>query len=81
MRGKCTQRNFWIGESLVDSRFGLIAARRRRRNERRFFSAKNLSPPGSWYSIAKPTKSSGGFPSFQFIASERHAVAAVQPST
>ena len=36
---------------------------------RRFFRAKNLSPPGSLYSIPNPTNSFGGLPFFQFMAS------------
>src|ERR1700754_1721884 len=66
-RGKCTHRNFCIGDSLVENlRFAFILVLQG--NDRRFFSAKNLVPPGSWYSIAKPTKSRGGSPVFQFMA-------------
>ncbi len=67
LRGKWTQRNFWIGENRVESWFGLTSPAIPGKASR-FFKAKNLSPPGSLYSIAKPTKSGGGFPSFQFIA-------------
>ena len=38
---------------------------------RRLVSGKNWVPPGSCYSMAKPTKFTGGVPVFQFIAS-RH---------
>jgi len=67
LRGKWTQRNFWIGDSRVDSSLGLKVPSSFR-NASRFFSGKNCVPFGSLYSIADPTKLSGGFPFFQFIA-------------
>src|SRR5262249_38045202 len=62
--------NIWIGASLVGCGRGstLPSASRKLR---RFFKGKNLSPLGSLYSMAKPTKSSGGSFFFQFMAS-RH---------
>ena len=68
LRGKCTQRNFWIGDSMVDSLAGLTSPSLVE-NATRFFSAKKRSPPGSLYSMAKPAKSAGGLPRRQFIAS------------
>jgi hypothetical protein len=68
LRGKCTQRNFWIGDSIVESWFGLTLPSLSG-NAMRFFKAKNFVPPGSLYSMAKPTKSRGGLPFFQFIPS------------
>ena len=77
LRGKCTQRNFWIGDSRVDSRFGLTSPSEPG-NARRFFREKNLLPPGSLYSMAKPTKSSGGLPLLPVHREEGHAVAAMK---
>jgi hypothetical protein len=56
-----------MGDSRVESWLGLTAPPRPAK-ESRFFKGKNLSPPGSLYSMAKPTKSRGGLPCFQFMA-------------
>jgi hypothetical protein len=58
---------------------------------RRFLSGCQIVEFGSWYSIAKPTKSSGGVPFLQFIASSAmrsprrtfsvNAAASLPPST
>ena len=69
LRGKCTQRNFWIGQSVVGFCWDGCTLLVPGVNESRLFSLKNWPPPGSWYSMAKPAKSSGGVPLFQFIAS------------
>lgn len=62
-------RGYAIGEgaSRVDMLF-LLTAPPAPGKETRFFKEANLRPPGSWNSIAKPTKSEDGFPFFQFIA-------------
>src|SRR5262245_47748977 len=56
-----------MGESVVARRLGLTAPAAPGK-AMRFFKGKNLLPPGSLYSMAKPTKSVGGLPSFQFMA-------------
>jgi hypothetical protein len=66
-RGKWIQRNFWIGEMSVD-RVTAFTSPAGPAKVRRLFNGKNVSPPGGRDSMANPTKSSGGFPLFQFIA-------------
>src|SRR5215467_3367242 len=67
LRGKWTQRNFWMGDSLVDSSFGFNVPSTLR-NASRFLRGKYCVPFGSLYSMAKPTKFRGGVPFFQFMA-------------
>ena len=57
-----------MGEDMVDSRSGLTAPSTPG-NVMRFFNAKKRSLSGGRCSIAKPTKSLGGLPFFQFIPS------------
>ena len=68
LRGKWTHRNFWMGDSRLDFPVGSTLPSGRGKPIR-FLRAKNLSPPGSLYSIANPTKSAEGLPLFQFMAS------------
>ena len=75
--GKCTQRNFWMGESRVKSLLGSTSPPAPG-NAKRFFKPKNLSPPGSLYSMAKPTKSFGGCRFFPIHGEKRHAIATVK---
>ena len=69
LRGKCTQRKSWIGASSDDVR-SLVVLLAGPEKLRRFFTAKNRLPaPGSFDSMPKPTKSRGGRPFRQFMAS------------
>ena len=68
LSGKCTQRKDWIGDTSVDS-CTVLGGPAVLSNARRFLSVKKRVPPGSRYWMAKPTKSSGGVPRRQFMAS------------
>jgi len=49
--------NFWMGERRVERVLGFYALVGSREGDAVLEGRKKRSPPGSWYSMAKPTKS------------------------